>query len=251
MAHQCPLRTRSAARRLQRRRTTSLAACCDVQRLAHHTAAITTAGGSSSTAAHAAAGLAQQQQHSRQRRRGGRRRGGTAQSWCANALATRTTHMRSPAMLTASPPCCASEPLPQVRLTLIARVSDGLPLAEGLDKDEAPEMRQYDYKGQAKVGSAVLCWVAVGVVGGHALTATPAAAGCLRCKRFRLLPRNHAALNTTGRLQARVGDAPQCAGGARRARVGPLHVLLPHRRPRVLPHAHGKGAWACRGIQLK
>jgi hypothetical protein len=39
----------------------------------------------------------------------------------------------------------------QVRLTLIARVSDGLPLAEGLDKDEDPEMRQYDYKNQAKV----------------------------------------------------------------------------------------------------
>jgi hypothetical protein len=40
----------------------------------------------------------------------------------------------------------------QVRLTLIARVSDGLPLAEGLDRDEEPEMRQYDYKNQAKVG---------------------------------------------------------------------------------------------------
>jgi hypothetical protein len=39
----------------------------------------------------------------------------------------------------------------QVRLTLIARVSDGLPLAEGLDRDEEPEMRQYDYKNQAKV----------------------------------------------------------------------------------------------------
>jgi len=39
----------------------------------------------------------------------------------------------------------------QVRLTLIARVSDGLPLAEGLDRDEDPEMRQYDYKNQAKV----------------------------------------------------------------------------------------------------
>ncbi len=39
----------------------------------------------------------------------------------------------------------------QVRLTLIARVSDGLPLAEGLDRDEDAEMRQYDYKNQAKV----------------------------------------------------------------------------------------------------
>ncbi|KAF8067411.1 SEC22 [Scenedesmus sp. PABB004] len=37
-----------------------------------------------------------------------------------------------------------------VRLTLIARLSDGLPLAEGLDRDESPEMRQYDYKSQAK-----------------------------------------------------------------------------------------------------
>eukprot|EP00878_Enallax_costatus_P019233 GHUV01020287.1.p1 GENE.GHUV01020287.1~~GHUV01020287.1.p1 ORF type:complete len:173 (+),score=29.37 GHUV01020287.1:415-933(+) len=37
-----------------------------------------------------------------------------------------------------------------VRLTLIARVSDGLPLAEGLDRDDHPEMGQYDYKGQAK-----------------------------------------------------------------------------------------------------
>lgn len=40
-----------------------------------------------------------------------------------------------------------------VRLTLIARVSDGLPLAEGLDRDENPEMRQQDYKGQAKVST--------------------------------------------------------------------------------------------------
>uniref|UniRef100_A0A383V4V3 Longin domain-containing protein n=1 Tax=Tetradesmus obliquus TaxID=3088 RepID=A0A383V4V3_TETOB len=37
-----------------------------------------------------------------------------------------------------------------VRLTMIARVSDGLPLAEGLDRDEDPELRQYDYKSQAK-----------------------------------------------------------------------------------------------------
>jgi hypothetical protein len=33
-------------------------------------------------------------------------------------------------------------------------VSDGLPLAEGLDRDEDPEMRQYDYKNQAKVLTA-------------------------------------------------------------------------------------------------
>jgi hypothetical protein len=46
-----------------------------------------------------------------------------------------------------------------VRLTLIARVSDGLPLAEGLDKDEDKDMRQHDYKGQAKV-RAGLCVVA-------------------------------------------------------------------------------------------
>jgi hypothetical protein len=48
---------------------------------------------------------------------------------------------------TTMPACCAV----QVRLTLIARVSDGLPLAEGLDRDEDPETRQYDYKNQAKV----------------------------------------------------------------------------------------------------
>lgn len=35
-----------------------------------------------------------------------------------------------------------------VRLTLIARVRDGLPLAEGLDADKEHEM--YQYKSQAK-----------------------------------------------------------------------------------------------------
>lgn len=38
-----------------------------------------------------------------------------------------------------------------VRLTLIARVRDGLPLAEGLDADKEHEM--YSYKSQAKVGA--------------------------------------------------------------------------------------------------
>lgn len=37
-----------------------------------------------------------------------------------------------------------------VRLTLIARSRDGLPLAEGLDADKEHEM--YAYKSQAKVG---------------------------------------------------------------------------------------------------
>lgn len=37
-----------------------------------------------------------------------------------------------------------------VRLTLIARMRDGLPLAEGLDADKEHEM--YSYKSQAKVG---------------------------------------------------------------------------------------------------
>lgn len=36
-----------------------------------------------------------------------------------------------------------------VRLTLIARLSDGLPLAEGLDNEKDPEIDQY--KQQAKV----------------------------------------------------------------------------------------------------
>ena len=36
-----------------------------------------------------------------------------------------------------------------VRLTLIARVTDGLPLAEGLDSEKDPEIDQY--KSQAKV----------------------------------------------------------------------------------------------------
>jgi hypothetical protein len=36
-----------------------------------------------------------------------------------------------------------------VRLTLIARVFDGLPLAEGLDSEKDPEIDQY--KSQAKV----------------------------------------------------------------------------------------------------
>lgn len=49
-----------------------------------------------------------------------------------------------------------------VRLTLIARISDGLPLAEGLDRDDQPELRQYDYKGQAKVCSTNwLCFCGV------------------------------------------------------------------------------------------
>lgn len=39
-----------------------------------------------------------------------------------------------------------------VRLTLLARVRDGLPLAEGLDADKEHEM--YSYKSQAKVGVA-------------------------------------------------------------------------------------------------
>ena len=39
-----------------------------------------------------------------------------------------------------------------VRLTLIARVADGLPLAEGLDGDKDSEIDQY--KGQAKVIAA-------------------------------------------------------------------------------------------------
>jgi hypothetical protein len=38
-----------------------------------------------------------------------------------------------------------------VRLTLIARTRDGLPLAEGLDADKEHEM--YAYKSQAKVGT--------------------------------------------------------------------------------------------------
>ncbi len=41
-------------------------------------------------------------------------------------------------------------PAAMVRLTLIARVRDGLPLAEGLDADKEHEM--YSYKSQAKVG---------------------------------------------------------------------------------------------------
>lgn len=43
-----------------------------------------------------------------------------------------------------------------VRLTMIARVSDGLPLAEGLDRDEDPELRQYDYKSQAKASAGAV-----------------------------------------------------------------------------------------------
>ena len=39
-----------------------------------------------------------------------------------------------------------------VRLTLIARVHDGLPLAEGLDTEREIEVDAY--KGQAKVGPA-------------------------------------------------------------------------------------------------
>ena len=42
-----------------------------------------------------------------------------------------------------------------VRLTLIARVRDGLPLAEGLDADKEHEM--YSYKSQAKVGRGGCC----------------------------------------------------------------------------------------------
>lgn len=39
-----------------------------------------------------------------------------------------------------------------VRLTLIARLTDGLPLAEGLDNEKDPEVDQY--KVQAKVSHA-------------------------------------------------------------------------------------------------
>lgn len=44
-----------------------------------------------------------------------------------------------------------------VRLTLIARARDGLPLAEGLDADKEHEM--YSYKSQAKVGGAGGSWL--------------------------------------------------------------------------------------------
>lgn len=40
-----------------------------------------------------------------------------------------------------------------VKLTLIARVSDGLPLAEGLDSDKDHELA--NFKQQAKVGADV------------------------------------------------------------------------------------------------
>lgn len=40
-----------------------------------------------------------------------------------------------------------------VRLTLIARTRDGLPLAEGLDADKEHEM--YSYKSQAKVRGCI------------------------------------------------------------------------------------------------
>ena len=43
-----------------------------------------------------------------------------------------------------------------VRLTLIARTRDGLPLAEGLDGEKEHDM--YAYKSQAKVGRAVQHW---------------------------------------------------------------------------------------------
>ena len=40
-----------------------------------------------------------------------------------------------------------------VKLTLISRVSDGLPLAEGLDADKSADLEQY--KQQAKVRRAL------------------------------------------------------------------------------------------------
>jgi hypothetical protein len=43
-----------------------------------------------------------------------------------------------------------------VKITLIARARDGLPLAEGLDTDKEHEM--YSYKSQAKVNSMLLCY---------------------------------------------------------------------------------------------
>lgn len=51
----------------------------------------------------------------------------------------------------APPLPCFPAPVAMVRLTLIARVRDGLPLAEGLDADKEHEM--YSYKSQAKVGA--------------------------------------------------------------------------------------------------
>lgn len=60
-----------------------------------------------------------------------------------------------------------------VKLTLIARVRDGLPLAEGLDTDKEHEM--YSYKSQAKVCPRALtrileCWLLLLFSFGHFLS---------------------------------------------------------------------------------
>ena len=42
-----------------------------------------------------------------------------------------------------------------VKVTMVARVRDGLPLCEGLEMDKIPDMDSY--KQQAKVGGRVVC----------------------------------------------------------------------------------------------
>ena len=43
-----------------------------------------------------------------------------------------------------------------VRLTLIARLSDGLPLAEGLDSEKDPEIDQYKVQAKVRRGTTSL-----------------------------------------------------------------------------------------------
>ena len=61
-----------------------------------------------------------------------------------------------------------------VRLTLIARTRDGLPLAEGLDGEKEQDM--YAYKSQAKVRRVAQHWGEHGGTGGAAVRAAAVAA---------------------------------------------------------------------------
>ena len=64
-----------------------------------------------------------------------------------------------------------------VRLTLIARVTDGLPLAEGLESDKSSDVEQY--KQQAKVRAS--CRHCLLCSENHPLKETPASLGNRPC----------------------------------------------------------------------
>ena len=45
-----------------------------------------------------------------------------------------------------------------VRLTLLARITDGLPLAEGLEDDQNQDLLQFKQQAKVKIHSQTLSW---------------------------------------------------------------------------------------------